>query len=251
MIFRAAALLRSDFVGNRRVNQGKSADSAEIHQDDQNKLKNTELRCDPKGKPDRSDSGRRFVKAGAKRQTFCRADNNAADKNSRKYITATVAAFSLPNRQCACHRLRHRPFLRQTENALRIRTAKRSRFHTACRGAGRSADEHQQNHNCLRGTGHSGKIGGIETGGSRCDRLKSDARILSASGSPCKIAEEKNTAGAIMRDCRCYQYDLTLHTVFFEMPLVCVNIVPGQKSIPPTIIKSIIAMFIVGSPMYP
>ena len=60
------------FVGNRRVNQGKSADSAEIHQDDQNKLrKNTELRCDSKGKPDRSDSGRRFVKAGAKRQTFC------------------------------------------------------------------------------------------------------------------------------------------------------------------------------------
>lgn len=111
MIFRVAALLRSDFVGNRRVNQGKSADSAEIHQDDQNKLrKNTELRCDSKGKPDRSDSGRRFVKAGAKRQTFCRADNNAADKNSRKYITATAAAFSLPNRQCACRRLRHRPF---------------------------------------------------------------------------------------------------------------------------------------------
>lgn len=87
-------MLHYDFVGNRRVNQGKSADSAEIHQDDQNKLrKNTELRCDSKGKPDRSDSGRRFVKAGAKRQTFCRADNNAADKNSRKYITATAAAF--------------------------------------------------------------------------------------------------------------------------------------------------------------
>ena len=71
------------FVGNRRVNQGKSADSAEIHQDDQNKLrKNTELRCDSKGKPDRSDGGRRFVKAGAKRQTFCRADNNAAASNA-------------------------------------------------------------------------------------------------------------------------------------------------------------------------
>ena len=73
------------FVGNRRVNQGKSADSAEIHQDDQNKLrKNTELRCDSKGKPDRSDSGRRFVKAGAKRQTFCRADNNATDKKQQE-----------------------------------------------------------------------------------------------------------------------------------------------------------------------
>ena len=43
--------------------RGKSADSAEIHQDDQNKLrKNTELRCDSKGKPDRSDGGRRFIK---------------------------------------------------------------------------------------------------------------------------------------------------------------------------------------------
>ena len=83
------------FVGNRRVNQGKSADSAEIHQDDQNKLrKNTELRCDSKGKPDRSDSGRRFVKAGAKRQTFCRADNNAADKKQQKELYAKALAYA-------------------------------------------------------------------------------------------------------------------------------------------------------------
>lgn len=112
------------FVGNRRVNQGKSADSAEIHQDDQNKLrKNTELRCDSKGKPDRSDSGRRFVKAGAKRQTFCRADNNAADKKQQEIhygngcgvfhcrtVNAPAADFGIV-------------LLRQTENALRIRTA--------------------------------------------------------------------------------------------------------------------------------
>lgn len=112
------------FVGNRRVNQGKSADSAEIHQDDQNKLrKNTELRCDSKGKPDRSDSGRRFVKAGAKRQTFCRADNNAADKNSRKYITATAAAFFTAEPSMRLPQTSASSFLRQTENALRIRTA--------------------------------------------------------------------------------------------------------------------------------
>ena len=112
------------FVGNRRVNQGKSADSAEIHQDDQNKLrKNTELRCDSKGKSDRSDSGRRFVKAGAERQTFCRADNNAADKNSRKYITATVAAFFTAEPSMRLPQTSASSFLRQTENALRIRTA--------------------------------------------------------------------------------------------------------------------------------
>ena len=107
---------------------------------------------------------------------------------------------------------------------------KRGRFHTACRGAGRSADKHQQNHNCLRGTGHSRKIGGIETGGSRCDRLKKRRKNPFGERQPRKIAEEKEYCGSDNEDCRCYQYDLTLHPVFFEMPLVCVNIVPGQKS---------------------
>lgn len=207
------------FVGNRRVNQGKSADSAEIHQDDQNKLrKNTELRCDSKGKPDRSDSGRRFVKAGAKRQTFCRADNNAADKNSRKYITATAAAFSLPNRQCACRRLRHRPFATDGK-CTQNQNGKRGRFHTACRGAGRAADEHEHGHNCLGRTGHSGKISSIETGGSRCDRLKKRRKNPFGERQPRKIAEEKEYCGNDNEDCRCYQYDLTLHTVFLKCHL--------------------------------
>ena len=219
------------FVGNRRVNQGKSADSAEIHQDDQNKLrKNTELRCDSKGKPDRSDSGRRFVKAGAKWQTFCRADNNATDKKQQEIhygngcgvfhcrtVNAPAADFGIvlfaTDGECT-----------QNQNG------KRGRFHTACRGAGRAADEHEQDHNCLGRTVHSGKISGIETGGSRCDRLKKRRKNPFVERQPRKIAEEKEYCGSDNEDCRCYQYDLTLHKVFFEMPLVCVNIVPGQKS---------------------
>lgn len=81
----------------------------------------------------------------------------------------------------------------------------------------------------FREEGESGRSG-IETGGSRCDRLKKRRKNPFGERQPRKIAEEKEYCGNDNEDCRCYQYDLTLHTVFFEMPLVCVNIVPGQKS---------------------
>ena len=45
-----------------------------------------------------------------------------------------------------------------------------------------------------------------------------------------KIAKEKEYCGSDNEEHRCYQYNFALHTVFFEMPLVCTDIVPGQKS---------------------
>ena len=103
-------------------------------------------------------------------------------------------------------------------------------FHAARRRSGRAADQHQHDNDELRRFTHHGQICGVESRRSRRDRLKQRFQNPLSERQCLKLKRKKYNRRNHKKHRCCRQNDFALHPVSTDMPLVDVNIIPGQKS---------------------
>ena len=97
-----------------------------------------------------------FIQAGGQWEILIYADKNASAKEQRKVHRQNGrGGFDGTAIDSASKELSAVP-LPEARGSIGKQNSQRCGFHAACRGAGRTADEHQKDHHAQRCAGHGG-----------------------------------------------------------------------------------------------
>ena len=136
--------------GECGVDQGKSPDTPEEHQQNENALRQrTQLRRQPQCQPYRPGSGCRFIETGTQRQSLRRADDRRTREGQPQIQQQDGGGVPYSGGlQPTLEKLRILP---PAESGDRVggQHSQRRYLHAARRGAGRAAGQHQQNRDRL------------------------------------------------------------------------------------------------------
>ena len=145
------------FAGKCRINEGKTADSAQIHEQDQHHLRwNAQLRCNTKCQSHSPDRRCRFIQAGRQRKILICADKDRTAKEQHQIHRQNGrggldgAAIDSASEKLGTIALA------EGRSGIGNQDRQRRCFHAACCRTRRTADEHQKDHHALRRTGHCG-----------------------------------------------------------------------------------------------
>lgn len=136
--------------GESGVDQGKSPDTPEEHQQNENALRQrTQLRRQPQCQPYRSGSGCRFIETGTERQVLRRADDRRTREGQSQIQQQDGGG--VPYSGGLQPALKKLWVLPPSEGSDRIgrQYSQRRDLHAARGGAGRAAGQHQQNRDRL------------------------------------------------------------------------------------------------------
>ena len=213
--------------GECGIDQGQSADAPEIHQQDENALRqDSKLRRQPQRQAHRTGGGRCFIETGTEGKLLRCADDRRPRKGQPQIQqqngggVADGGVF-----QSAVEDLRILPPA-EGGNGVGDQDGQRCDLHAARRGAGCSAGEHQQNGDRLRGIRHLRQIHCVIAGRPRRDRLKKGGQYPLSYRQVRKIRQEKEDCRERDQQRRHAQNDLALHPVTPQVQTVRTDIVP-------------------------
>ena len=217
--------------GECGVDQGKSPDAPEEHQQNENALRQrTQLRRQPQCQPYRSGSGSRFIEADAQRQALRSADDRCTrEGQSQIQQQDGGGVFDGGILQPAPEKLRLLPAVKYG-GGIGGQHSQRRDLHAARSGAGCAAGKHQQNRDRLRGIAHLRQIRGVVAGCSRRDRLKERRQHPLACGQGGKIRQEEQDRRKHDQKRRRAQNGLALHPVSSQVQPVGADVIPRQKA---------------------
>ena len=213
--------------GECGVDQGQSADAPEIHQQDENALRqDSQLRRQPQRQAHRTGGGRCFIETGTEGKLLRCADDRRPRKGQPQIQQQNGGGVA--DSGCLQSAVEELQILSPAEGGDGVgnENCQRRDLHAARRGAGCSAGEHQQNGDRLRGIRHLRQIHCVIAGRPRRDRLKKGGQYPLSYGEVRKICQIKEKRRNRDQKRRRAQNDLALHPVTPQVQTVRTDIVP-------------------------